>query len=97
MPAHDPDGVTRKSQSSNSATTLAARAFASARSPELYAGWPQQVCDGGTKASAPPDSISSIAAKPIDGRIRSTRQVTKKPTRMAGIVQALRGLATGKS
>src|ERR1700726_4950141 len=31
---------------------------------------------------APPNSSSLIVAKPIDGRIRSTRQVTKNPTRM---------------
>src|SRR6476660_524228 len=64
--------------------TFRASTIVSARSPELYAGCPQQVCEAGTKTSAPPDSSSLIAANPIDGRIKSTRQVTKKPTRMGG-------------
>ena len=35
FPLQEPDGATRKSQSSNSATTFAASALASLRSPEL--------------------------------------------------------------
>src|SRR6185503_3010248 len=51
-----------------------------ARSPELNAGWPQQLCVG-TSTVQPASSSSLTAAKPTDGRIRSTRQVTKRPTR----------------
>ena len=58
---------------------------ASSWNPLLKAGCPQQVCVGGTKTSAPPASSSLIAAKPIDGRTRSMRQVTKKPTRMLAV------------
>src|SRR5262249_27479408 len=56
-----------------------ARAFA--RSPELNAGWPQQVWRG-TSTVQPASSSSLTAAKPTDGRIRSTRQVTNSPTRL---------------
>ena len=75
-------------------STLAASALASARSPELYAGCPQQVCPGGTNTSAPPASSSLIAAKPTDGRIRSTRQVTKRPTRMVMLPGITRHVST---
>src|SRR5437868_6483741 len=51
-----------------------------ARSPELNAGWPQQVCVG-TSTVQPASSRSLTDAKPTDGRIRSTRQVTNRPTR----------------
>src|SRR5262245_39503753 len=51
-----------------------------ARSPELNAGWPQQVCVG-TSTVQPASSSSFTAAKPTAGRIRSTRQVTNRPTR----------------
>src|SRR5688572_10359283 len=57
-----------------------ARSRAVPRSPELYAGCPQQVCTG-TSTVQPASSRSFTAAKPTDGRIRSTRQVTKSPTR----------------
>src|SRR5258706_13960051 len=53
------------------------------RSPELKAGCPQQDW-GGTATVQPASSKSFTAAKPTDGRIRSTRQVTKRPTRLAG-------------
>src|SRR5712672_2706162 len=53
------------------------------RSPELKAGCPQQDW-GGTATVQPASSRSLTAAKPTDGRIRSTRQVTKRPTRLAG-------------
>src|SRR6202035_1820432 len=52
-----------------------------ARSPELKAGWPQQLC-GGTSTLQPASSRSFAAAKPTEGRIRSTRQVTNSPTRL---------------
>src|SRR5690349_13069603 len=58
-----------------------AMAVVSARSPELYAGWPQQVCARGTSTVQPASSMSLIEAKPIAGRNRSTRQVTNRPTR----------------
>src|SRR6185312_12376861 len=54
-----------------------------ARSPELKAGWPQQDWRG-TSTIQPASSSSFAAAKPTDGRIMSTRQVTKRPTRLAG-------------
>src|SRR5262245_12535794 len=57
-----------------------ARAAASALAPELYAGWPQQVCAAGTMTSQPAASSSRTAAKPTLGRSRSTRQVTNSPT-----------------
>jgi hypothetical protein len=49
------------------------------RSPELKAGWPQQVCASGTSTVQPASSSSFAAAKPTLGRIRSTRQVTNEP------------------
>src|SRR5215467_3586372 len=58
-------------------------ARAVARSPELKAGCPQQAWRG-TSTVQPASSSSFAAAKPIDGRIMSTRQVTKRPTRLAG-------------
>src|SRR5262245_49489468 len=58
-----------------------ARAFR--RSPELKAGWPQQVWRG-TSTVQPASSSSFTAANPIDGRIRSTRQVTNRPMRLPG-------------
>src|SRR5690348_4074770 len=60
--------------------TWPAMARAVARSPELKAGCPQQVCDG-TSTLQPASSRSLTAAKPIEGLSRSTRQVTKRPTR----------------
>src|SRR6185295_16120248 len=51
------------------------------RSPELNAGWPQQVCTGAS-TTQPASSSSLTAAKPMEGRIRSTRQVTNSPTRL---------------
>ena len=39
-----------------------------AESPLLKAGWPQQVCPGGTSTSHPADSSNRTAAKPVDGR-----------------------------
>src|ERR1043166_2515145 len=53
------------------------------RSPELNAGWPQQVWRG-TSTVQPASSRSFAAANPIEGRIRSTRQVTNRPTRLPG-------------
>src|ERR1041385_7996443 len=53
------------------------------RSPELKAGWPQHACVG-TATVQPASSRSLTAAKPTDGRIRSTRQVTNSATRLAG-------------
>src|SRR5262245_58023921 len=58
-------------------------ARAVARSPALNAGWPQQVWPG-TPTVQPASSSSLAAANPIDGRIRSTRQVTKRATRRVG-------------
>src|ERR1700722_14100215 len=55
-------------------------AIASLRSPELYAGCPQQGCNRGTSTSQPASAISLMAAKPIVGRNKSTRQVTNNPT-----------------
>src|SRR5882762_322551 len=52
------------------------------RSPELKAGWPQQDCNG-TATVQPASSRSLTAANPTEGRIRSTRQVTKSPTRLS--------------
>ena len=47
------------------------------------AGWPQQVCCSGTSTRHPAASNNVIAAKPIEGRMASTRQVTNSPTRGA--------------
>ena len=58
----------------------AAIASVLARSPELNAGWPQQVCPAGTTTSQPAASSRRTAAKPTAGRNRSTRQVTKRAT-----------------
>src|SRR3954470_15772139 len=63
--------------------TCSAMARALRRSPELKAGCPQQDWRG-TATVQPASSRSLTAAKPTDGRIRSTRQVTKRPTRLAG-------------
>src|SRR5205085_77627 len=60
--------------------TCSAIARALARSPELNAGCPQQLC-AGTSTAQPASSMSLTAAKPIEGRTRSTRQVTRSPTR----------------
>src|SRR5689334_21994484 len=81
MPAHEPDGVTTASNPSKASITCRAMARVVARSPELYAGWPQQTCSGGTSTVQPASSRSFTAAKPTDGRNRSTRQVTKSATR----------------
>src|SRR5947207_2349407 len=62
--------------------TLRASSSADARSPELYAGCPQHVWLAGTMTSHPAASRSLIVANPMRGRIRSTRQVTKRPTCM---------------
>src|SRR5690606_5548134 len=62
--------------------TLRASACAALRSPELYPGWPQQVWVAGTTTSQPAASSKRNAAKPMRGRMRSTRQVTNKPTFM---------------
>jgi hypothetical protein len=56
------------------------QAMALGASPEFQAGWPQQVWVSGTTTSQPAVSSSFIAAKPMRGRIRSTRQVTNRPT-----------------
>ena len=61
-----PDGTTTKSYGSNAAMTLRASAAASLASPPLYAGWPQQLCDG-TSTSQPACSSSFAAANPICG------------------------------
>src|ERR1700685_3672791 len=58
-----------------------ARSRVVARSPELYAGCPQQVCARGTSTWQPACSSNRIAAKPTVGRCRSTRQVTNNATR----------------
>src|SRR5262249_48689035 len=58
-------------------------ARAVARPPALNAGWPQHVWRG-TSTVQPASSRSFTAAKPMDGRIRSPRQVTKRPTRRVG-------------
>src|SRR5882672_5169227 len=79
--------------------SFSASSRADLRSPEFHPGWPQQVWVAGTATSQPASSRSFSAAKPIDGRIRSTRQVTNRPTRMAAraeigrgrLYQALRG------
>jgi hypothetical protein len=55
-----------------------ASASAPALSPEFQAGWPQQVWVSGTITSQPAVSSSFRAAKPMLGRIRSTRQVTNR-------------------
>ena len=70
-----------KAEPRKAAITLRARAAAVSRSPELNAGWPQQVCASGTSTRHPASSRSLTAAKPTDGRNRSTRQVTKRATR----------------
>jgi hypothetical protein len=59
-----------------------ASATAPGASPEFQAGWPQQVWVSGTMTSQPAVSSSFRAAKPMRGRIRSTRQVTNSPTRL---------------
>src|SRR6476661_2316953 len=60
----------------------------SLRSPELKAGWPQHVWFSGTSTLQPASSRSFTVAKPTEGRNRSTRQVTKRPTR--GRVNSIR-------
>src|SRR6185503_9456441 len=42
-------------------------------------------CSGGTSTVQPASSSSLTAAKPTDGRNRSTRQVTKSATRRGGL------------
>src|SRR5580692_6761010 len=79
MPAQEPDGATTKSKGAKTSMICAAISRLVARSPELNAGWPQQVC-GGTSTVQPASSKSLTAAKPTDGRNRSTRQVTNSPT-----------------
>src|SRR5579871_1969952 len=81
MPAQEPDGATTWSQDANAVITWAAISCAVGRSPALKAGWPQQLC-GGTSTTQPASSSSFAAAKPTEGRIRSTRQVTNSPTRL---------------
>jgi len=61
-----------------------ARSRAVARSPLLYAGWPQQVCARGHFTWQPASSSRRMAAKPTVGRYRSTRQVTNSATRVSG-------------
>src|SRR5262249_37563747 len=68
--------------------TRAAIARASARSPELYPGCPQQVCTRGTSTVQPASSSSLTAANPTVGRNRSTRQVTNRPTRAGLLLMA---------
>src|SRR5580658_902587 len=80
MPPQEPLGATTYSQSSNASIACRASLLALARSPELYAGWPQQVWLG-TITLQPASSSSLTAAKPTLGRMMSTRQVTKSPTR----------------
>src|ERR1700733_1261167 len=58
-----------------------ARSRATARCPALYAGCPQHVWERGTSTWHPASSSRRIAAKPMLGRWRSTRQVTNRPTR----------------
>src|SRR5215471_2970167 len=87
MPAHEPEGATTWSYDAKASITCSAMARAFRRSPELNAGWPQQVC-GGTSTVQPASSRSFAAANPIEGRIRSTRQVTKRPTRARGSAMA---------
>src|SRR5216684_1245564 len=82
MPAHEPDGATTLSYGAKASITCAAMSRVVARSPELKAGWPQQLCSG-TSTVQPASSRSFAAAKPTEGRIRSTRQVTNSPTRLA--------------
>src|ERR1700686_4404150 len=79
MPAQEPDGATTKSKGAKASIACSAMSRLVARSPELKAGWPQQLC-GGTCTVQPASSRSFAAAKPTDGRIRSTRQVTNSPT-----------------
>src|ERR1700686_2626545 len=79
MPAQEPDGATTKSKGAKASIACLAMSRLVARSPELKAGWPQQLC-GGTCTLQPASSRSFTAAKPTDGRIRSTRQVTNSPT-----------------
>src|SRR5690349_707384 len=71
--------------------TWAAIARVVARSPELYAGWPQQTCSGGTSTVQPASSRSFTAAKPTEGRKRSTRQVTNSATRRGEKLDVLAG------
>src|SRR3972149_2293123 len=92
MPPHEPDGVTTKSQGAKAAITCSAMARALARSPELNAGCPQQACRGTTTVQ-PASSSSLTAAKPTEGRMKSTRQVTSSPTRGPAIGISLRANA----
>src|ERR1700751_2386445 len=64
-------------------------AIAVFRSPELYAGWPQQVCARGASTMQPASSRSLAAAKPTVGRKMSTRQVTKSPMRIGKTTNSL--------
>ena len=57
---------------------------ASFRLPELNAGWPQQVCDSGTRTSAPNRSRTATVAKATRGKKASARQVKKRETGMDG-------------
>ena len=80
---HEPDGPTTASKPSKATITRLAISRASALSPLFSAGWPQQVCAAGTSTVQPASSSSLTAAKATLGRIRSARQVTKSPTRLA--------------
>ena len=82
IPAHDPEGATRYSQASNSSDQLGRQRDRALAVTRVIAGLAATGLSCGMVTSAPPASSSLIAAKPIDGRIMSTRQVTKNPTRM---------------
>src|SRR3972149_12181918 len=82
MAAHDPDGVTMGPSSGKERRTFRAIARASFRFPELKAGWPQHVWEGGTRTVAPNRSSTSTVALQTPGEKASARQVKKRETGM---------------
>src|SRR3954453_14584172 len=99
MPTHDPDGATTYAYGSKVAMKCRASAAASFVSPLLKAGCPQQVCAVGTSTVQPASLSSFNAAKPMRGRIASTRQVTNRATRGeadGGMAGRRRGTGDGR-
>src|SRR5512145_523100 len=82
--AQEPDGVTMYPSPEKTDRNFRAIFRASFRLPELNAGWPQQVCDSGTRTSAPNRSRTAAVAKATRGKKASARQVKKRETGMAG-------------
>src|SRR3990170_4649609 len=80
--AQEPEGVTMYPSPAKADRNFRAIFRASFRFPELNAGWPQQVCDRGTRTSAPKRSRTETVAKQTRGKKASARQVKKRETGM---------------